>query len=67
MADRTPADEALTRELAGDPEALVAILTRFIRDETERVGFERLIVGLSGGLDSALAATLAVRALGPGR
>lgn len=54
----------LQRELAGDPATLVEILTRFLREETTKVGFGRLVVGLSGGIDSSLSATLAVRALG---
>jgi NAD+ synthase len=41
------------------------ILTGFIRSETTRAGFERAVVGLSGGVDSALACTLAAEALGP--
>ena len=41
------------------------ILTGFIRSEVTRVGFSRVVVGLSGGLDSALAFVLAVEALGP--
>jgi NAD+ synthase len=41
------------------------ILTRFIRDELAKFGFRRGILGLSGGLDSAVCAFLAVRALGP--
>ncbi len=40
-------------------------LTAFIRDEFERRGFTKAILGLSGGVDSALVATLAARALGP--
>ncbi|MBK9926677.1 MAG: NAD+ synthase [Anaerolineales bacterium] len=41
------------------------ILTGFIRSEVTRVGFSRVVVGLSGGLDSALSFALAVEALGP--
>jgi NAD+ synthase len=41
------------------------ILTGFIVDETKRTGRRRVVVGLSGGLDSAVAASLAARALGP--
>lgn len=41
------------------------ILTAFLRSETRRAGFERAVVGLSGGVDSALACTLAAEALGP--
>jgi NAD+ synthase len=41
-------------------------LVRFLRDEMmERRGFERAVVGLSGGVDSALTAALCARALGP--
>jgi NAD+ synthase len=57
---------AYHRELLGDPATLVELLTRFLREETRKVGFERVVLGLSGGIDSALAAALAVRALGPG-
>ncbi|HYV96300.1 MAG TPA: nitrilase-related carbon-nitrogen hydrolase, partial [Gemmatimonadaceae bacterium] len=39
-------------------------LVRFIRDEFSRRGFADAVVGLSGGVDSAVAAALAVRALG---
>lgn len=40
------------------------ILTGFIAEETRRVGRRRVVVGLSGGVDSAVAACLARRALG---
>jgi NAD+ synthase len=43
----------------------LAIIDTFIRDEVHRAGFERVVLGLSGGIDSALSAFLAVRALGP--
>ena len=41
------------------------ILTGFIRSEITRVGFQRAVVGLSGGIDSALSCFLAAEALGP--
>jgi NAD+ synthase len=41
------------------------ILVAFIRDELGKCGCAKSIVGLSGGLDSAVCATLAARALGP--
>ena len=40
------------------------ILTRFIWSEISRVGYSRAVVGLSGGIDSALSFALAVEALG---
>lgn len=40
------------------------ILTAFIRSEVTRVGYSRVVVNLSGGLDSALSCVLAVQALG---
>jgi NAD+ synthetase len=40
-------------------------LTRFLRDEMSRRGFARAVIGVSGGVDSAVTAYLAARALGP--
>ncbi|MEP7384084.1 MAG: NAD+ synthase [Gemmatimonadota bacterium] len=44
-----------------------AWLTRFISDEMAHRGFERAVVGISGGVDSAVTAFLAAKALGPDR
>jgi len=41
------------------------ILVGFIRDELGRCGCKQGLLGLSGGLDSAVCAALAARALGP--
>ena len=41
------------------------LLSAFIKSEITRVGFSRAVVGLSGGIDSALSCFLAVDALGP--
>ena len=38
-----------------------------LRDYVEKNGFRDVVLGLSGGIDSALTAALAVEALGPGR
>lgn len=40
-------------------------LVAFLRDEFRRRGFTEAVVGLSGGVDSAITATLAAKALGP--
>ena len=41
------------------------ILTGFIRNEIRRFGFNRAVIGLSGGIDSALSCYLSAAALGP--
>ena len=41
------------------------ILVGFVKSEIERVGFKRAVLGLSGGIDSALSCFLAAEALGP--
>ncbi len=52
--------------LAVDPELVAQWLVAFLKDEvTRRRGFTKGILGLSGGVDSALVAVLAARALGP--
>ena len=52
--------------LAIDPELTARWLVEFLKDEvTRRRGFTRVVLGLSGGVDSALVAFLAARAFGP--
>lgn len=46
-------------------ELATEILCRFIRTEIRRAGFERAVVGLSGGIDSSVVTFLCARALGP--
>ncbi|MES2124335.1 MAG: NAD+ synthase [Gemmatimonadota bacterium] len=61
---RTP--RAPVSRLEIDPELTRRWLVAFLRDEvTRRRGFTRGIVGLSGGVDSAVVAALAAEALGP--
>jgi NAD+ synthase len=40
------------------------VIEVFLRDEINRAGFTKAVIGLSGGVDSALSTYLAVRALG---
>jgi len=40
------------------------ILTKFIREELKKFHFEKAVLGLSGGLDSSVAAFLCARAIG---
>lgn len=48
-------------------ENLIEALTLGVRDYLRKTGFDRVIIGLSGGIDSALTAAIAVRALGADR
>ncbi len=71
--DAAPSSKGAARCQAGGPAPLAVDgpllerwLVQFIRDEFGRRGFSRAVVGLSGGVDSAVTAYLAARALGPG-
>jgi NAD+ synthase len=44
---------------------LRTVLVGFIREEVQKVGLKHAVLGLSGGIDSALVAFLAAEALGP--
>jgi NAD+ synthase/NAD+ synthase (glutamine-hydrolysing) len=52
-------------QLAGEEATAYAALVLGTRDYVHKCGFQRAIVGLSGGIDSALTAAIAVDALGP--
>lgn len=58
-----------SRDLASrldiSPDLTRRLLVEFIRNETRKFGFKRVVLGISGGIDSALSATLAAEALGP--
>jgi NAD+ synthase len=47
-----------------DPASTVEVITAFIRSQLRQTGFERLVLALSGGVDSATVAFLAARAVG---
>ncbi len=55
----------IEQSLVIDTNLVRTILTGFIRSEITRSGFQRAVIGLSGGLDSTLVCYLAVDALGP--
>lgn len=50
-----------------DPVTVEKILVSFLREETRASGLTRAVLGLSGGIDSAVVAYLAARALGGDR
>ncbi|TAK35776.1 MAG: NAD+ synthase [Chloroflexota bacterium] len=49
----------------GSPEEIYAALVLGTRDYVHKTGFQTVLIGLSGGIDSAITATIAVDALGP--
>jgi NAD+ synthase len=48
-----------------DAHLATGVIEAFIRSQLAQTGFSRLVVGLSGGVDSATVAFLAARAIGP--
>jgi len=56
--------EKLKAEMKIEPEKVALSLENFIREYTEKLEREGVILGLSGGIDSAVIAALCVRALG---
>ncbi len=48
-----------------EPAQAAEVIIGFIRAQMEQTGFERIVLGLSGGVDSATVAFLCARAVGP--
>jgi NAD+ synthase len=48
-----------------DPGRASEVIIGFIRSQMEQAGFARIVIGLSGGVDSATVAFLCARAIGP--
>jgi NAD+ synthase len=57
----------LPPELAIDTDVARRVITDFVRAQLRQAGFERAVLGLSGGIDSALVAYLVVEAIGAER
>ncbi len=55
----------LPAELAIDTDVARRVIAEFIRGQLRQAGFERALLGLSGGIDSALVAYLVAEAIGP--
>jgi len=54
----------LPAELAIDTDVARRVIGQFIRGQLRQAGFERVVLGLSGGIDSALVAHLTAEAIG---
>ncbi len=65
-ADRVPIPGSISVERLGEEAAIYEALVTGLRDYVTKNGFREVVVGSSGGIDSALAATISVDALGPG-
>jgi NAD+ synthase len=57
----------LPSELAIDTGVARRVISEFIRGQLEQAGFERAVLGLSGGIDSAVVAYLVAEAIGADR
>jgi NAD+ synthase len=57
----------LPDELAIETNVARQVIGEFIRGQLRQAGFERAVLGLSGGIDSALVAYLTAEAIGPER
>jgi NAD+ synthase (glutamine-hydrolysing) len=62
-----PSSVAVVEPLMDDLTEVYEALKVGLRDYVDKNGFQKVVVALSGGIDSALVATIAVDALGPGR
>jgi NAD+ synthase (glutamine-hydrolysing) len=63
--DPYPPEPAPRAEPLGDLGEVYAALVLGVRDYVRKNGFRSVILGLSGGIDSALVATIAADAIGP--
>jgi len=63
----SPVAFELPPELAIDTDIARRVIAEFIRGQLRQAGFERTVLGLSGGIDSALVAYLVAEAIGPER
>lgn len=67
IVDLPATEPAAVAEPLDDVAEVYAALVTGLRDYVAKNGFERVVIGMSGGIDSALVALLAADALGPER
>ena len=65
MVDALPIGQWPAGEVEDEVELLERALVLGIRDYMHKLGLSRVVIGLSGGVDSSVTTHLAVRALGP--
>ena len=63
--DPATASGEMHEQIAGDEASVYSALVLGTRDYIHKCGFRKVILGLSGGIDSALTAAIAVDAVGP--
>ncbi len=56
--------DPIAHQVSSDERIIIEALTVGVHDYVTKCGFEKVCVGLSGGIDSAIVAAIAVRALG---
>ncbi len=64
QAAKPPVATSMSKPLDGAPEIYAAVVLG-TRDYIRKQGFEKVVIGMSGGVDSALTAAIACDALGP--
>ena len=64
MSTTQRTSESADSSLAIDTGVVETLLTGFIREEVRKAGFDHVVVGASGGVDSSLVVALAARSLG---
>ena len=65
LFEADPLAGEMHQQVPGEEGSAYAALVLGTRDYVRKCGFERVIIGLSGGIDSALTAAIAVDAVGP--
>lgn len=64
IIDTNSIPEKISRKKPNSCEEIIDALALGVHDYTKKTGFKKVLLGLSGGIDSALTAALAVKALG---
>ena len=65
LAELPPKGEGLAAEATEQEEEIWRALVLGTRDYARKCGFKRVLLGLSGGIDSAITAAIAAEAVGP--